>query len=59
MDLSQQVSSQPILKNLGTKDILKIKKDFGLTETELAYLLSLGKRYQKNEMSLVRKLILN
>lgn len=47
------------LSGLHPKQLTIIKTDFGLTETELQFLITLRIKYQKNSGSLLKKLIPN
>lgn len=57
MSLKRNNQLDPVLAALNQKELVLIKKRFGLTETELTYLLTLSSRYRKNQSDILKKLV--
>lgn len=57
MSLKRNNQLEQVLAALNQKELVLIKKRFGLTETELTYLLTLSSRYRKNPCVILKKLL--
>ncbi|MRI02248.1 hypothetical protein GH721_17015 [Kriegella sp. EG-1] len=55
---TNQTTLNSVLDAINAKELKRIKKEFGLTEKEITYLLGLSLRYRQNSNSILKKLIL-